>query len=67
LDSETKDRFREASRLTMQVAEFIRSKRQLEAKDKAKALKKCDSIRAILSGESGKIQSGLEVRAKHEV
>jgi hypothetical protein len=60
LDSTTKERFREASRLTKQVGEFMRSKDQLEAKDKAKVLKKCDAILAILSGESGKIQSGLE-------
>jgi len=60
LDSATKERFREASRLTQQVGEFMRSKDQLDAKDKAKVLKKCDAILAILSGESGKIQSGLE-------
>jgi Rad3-related DNA helicase len=60
LDSTTKERFREASRLTQQVGEFMRSKDQMEPKDKAKVLKKCDAILAILSGESGKIQSGLE-------
>jgi len=64
LDSDTKERFREASRLTQQVGEFMRSKGQLEAKDKAKVLKKCDTILAILSGESGKIQSGLEGRGE---
>lgn len=60
LDSATKERFREASRLTQQVGEFMRSKDQLDARDKAKVLKKCDAILAILSGESGKIQSGIE-------
>jgi Rad3-related DNA helicase len=60
LDSATKERFREASRLTQQVGEFMRSKERLDAKDKAKVLKKCDLILVILSGESGKIQSGLE-------
>jgi hypothetical protein len=64
LDPETKERFKEASRLTMQVAEFMRSKVQLEVKDKIKVLRKCDSIRAILSGESGKIQAGLEIRSE---
>ena len=62
LDHSTKERFREASRLTQQVGEFMRSKDQLDAKDKARVLKKCDAILTILSGESGKIQSGLEVR-----
>ncbi len=60
LDSATKEHFREASRLTQQVGEFMRSKDQMDPKDKAKVLKKCDAILAILSGESGKIQSGLE-------
>jgi hypothetical protein len=60
LDSITKDRFREASRLALKVREFICSKNEIEAKDKAKVLKKCDAILGILSGESGKIQSGLE-------
>jgi hypothetical protein len=60
LDSATKERFRKASRLTQQVGEFMRSKDQLDARDKARVLKKCDAILAILSGESGKIQSGLE-------
>ena len=64
LDSTTKERFREASRLALQVREFMRSKNQLEAKDKAKVLKKCDAILGILSGESGKIQSGLEARGE---
>jgi len=64
LDPATKERFREASRLTQQVGEFMRSKDQIEAKDKAKVLKKCDAILAILSGESGKIQSGLEARGE---
>jgi hypothetical protein len=60
LDGDTKERFRQASRLIQQVGEFIRSKDQLDAKDKARVLKKCDAILAILSGESGKMQSGLE-------
>ncbi len=64
LDSSTKERFREASRLTQQVGEFMRSKDQLDPKDKVKVLKKCDAILAILSGESGKIQSGLEGRGE---
>ena len=64
LDSTTKERFREASRLTQQVGEFMRSKDQLDAKDKARVLKKCDAILAILSGESGKIQAGLEGRGE---
>jgi hypothetical protein len=50
----------EASRLAHQVGEFMRSKDQLDVKDKARMLKKCDAILGILSGESGKIQSGLE-------
>lgn len=64
LDSSTKERFREASRLTQQVGEFMRSRAQIEAKDKARVLKKCDAILAILSGESGKIQAGLEGRGE---
>lgn len=64
LDSLTKERFREASRLAQQVGEFMRSRDQLDPKDKAKVLKKCDAILAILSGESGKIQSGLEGRGE---
>jgi hypothetical protein len=60
LDSTTVERFREASRLTQQVGEYLRTKGELDTKDKAKVLKKCDTILAILSGESGKIQSGLE-------
>jgi len=64
LDSATKERFREASRLTQQVGEFMRSKDQLDARDKARVLKKCDAILAILSGESGKIQAGLEGRGE---
>jgi hypothetical protein len=62
LDTDTKDRFREASRLTQQIGEFMRSRDQLDAKDKARVLKKCDAILEILSGESGKMQSGLEGR-----
>jgi hypothetical protein len=62
LDAATKERFREASRLTQQVGAFMRSKDQLEAREKDKVLRKCDAILAILSGESGKIQSGLEGR-----
>ena len=64
LDSPTKERFREASRLIQQVGEFMRTKDHLEAKEKVKVLKKCDAILAILSGESGKIQSELEVRSE---
>jgi hypothetical protein len=64
LDPETKERFREASRLAMQVSEFMPSRAQLEPREKAKVLKKCDLILAILSGESGKIQSGLEGRSE---
>jgi hypothetical protein len=60
LDSTTKDRFLEASEFAQQVGEFIRAKGQLDARDKKKVLKKCDTILTILSGESGKIQSGLE-------
>lgn len=60
LDSATKERFQEAGRLTQQVGAFLRSRSQLEPKDRAKVLRKCDEIVAILSGESGKIQSGLE-------
>jgi len=64
LDPSTKERFRKASRLTQQVGEFMRSKDGLDAKDKASVLKKCDAILAILSGESGRIQSGLEIRGE---
>ena len=64
LDPTTKESFREAGRLTQQVGEFMRSKDELDAKDKAKVLRKCDAILAILSGESGKIQSGLEGRGE---
>jgi hypothetical protein len=60
LDGQTKERFREASRLALQISEFMQSKEQFEVREKAKVLKKCDLILAILSGESGKIQSGLE-------
>src|ERR1700736_3815443 len=41
LDSDTKSRFREASRVAMQIAEFTSSKGQLETKEKAKVLRKC--------------------------
>ncbi len=64
LDSESKERLRKASRLTRLVGKFLRSKDKLEAKDKAKMLNKCDAILAILSAESGKIQSGLECGGK---
>jgi hypothetical protein len=64
LNSSTKERFREASRLTQQVGEFMRSKGEIDAKDKARVLKKCDAILAILSGESGKIQAELEGRGE---
>jgi len=64
LDSNTKGRFREASRLAQQVGEFMRSKEVLDFKDKTKILKKCDLILAILSGESGKMQSGIEARGE---
>jgi len=64
LDSSTKERFREASRLTQQVGEYMRSKGEIDAKDKARVLKKCDAILAILSGESGKIQAELEGRGE---
>jgi hypothetical protein len=60
LDSATKEHFKEASQLAMRVSEFMRSRQQLEPNDKTKLLKKCDSILAILSGESGKIQGGIE-------
>jgi hypothetical protein len=62
LDSATKESFKEASRLAMRVSEFIRSKPQPDPQERAKLLNKCDSILAILSGESGKIQAGLEGR-----
>jgi hypothetical protein len=64
LNSSTKERFREASRLTQQVGEYMRSKGEIDAKDKARVLKKCDAILAILSGESGKIQAELEGRGE---
>jgi hypothetical protein len=64
LDPVTKERFREASRLMRQVGEFMRVKERLDPNDKAKVLKKCDAVLAILSGESGKIQSQLEVRSE---
>jgi hypothetical protein len=64
LDAETKLRFREASRLAMQIGEFVRSKGQLDVKDKTKVLKKCDLILSVLSGESGKIQASLEGRGE---
>ncbi len=64
LDSATKERFLEACAFAQQVGEFIRAKGQLDSKDKKKVLKKCDTILTILSGESGKIQSGLEGRGK---
>jgi NH3-dependent NAD+ synthetase len=64
LDLETKARFREASQLARQIGEFVRSKGQLDLKDKSKVLKKCDLILSVLSRESGKIQSELEVRSE---
>ncbi len=64
LDLATKARLQKASRLTRQVGEFIRSKDNLAPEDRAKALKRCDQILGILSGESGKMQSGLETRGK---
>ena len=63
LDSATREQFREASRVAMQVAEFVR-RDQIDARDKAKLLRKCDLIASILSGESGKIQSDLESRGQ---
>jgi hypothetical protein len=60
LDPATKEHFKEASQLAMRVSEFMRSRQQLEPNDKTKLLKKCDSILAILSGESGKIQGDIE-------
>ena len=66
LDPITRDRFLEASEFAQQVGEFIRTKGQLDARDKKKVLKKCDAILAILSGESGKIQSGLEAGVSYE-
>lgn len=60
LDSDTKARFREASRVAMQVAEFTRNKGQLDSKDKVKVLRKCDLILSVLGAESGKMQGGLE-------
>jgi hypothetical protein len=42
----------------------MRSKSEIDVKDKARVLKKCDAILAILSGESGKIQSGIEGRGE---
>jgi hypothetical protein len=60
LDSDTKSRFREASRVAMQIAEFTSSKGQLETKEKAKVLRKCDLILSVLGTESGRIQGGLE-------
>jgi len=64
LDASAKERLLEASRLTRQIAEFVRAKNQLEPKDKEKVLKKCDGILAVLSGESGKIQAELEGRGE---
>jgi len=60
LDDDTKSRFRQASRTAMQIAEFARSKGQLDSREKAKVLKKCDLTLSVLSAESGKIQSDLE-------
>jgi len=60
LAPETKARFREASRLAMQISEFVRFKNQLDLKDKVKVLRKCDLILSVLSGESSKIQASLE-------
>ncbi len=64
LDTATKERFREASRLAMQIAEFMWGKNELDAREKTKLLRRCDRISSILSGESGKIQSVLEVRGE---
>jgi hypothetical protein len=64
LDLATKAHLQKASRLTRQVGEFIRSKDNLPPEDRVKALKRCDQILGILSGESGKMQSGLETRGE---
>jgi hypothetical protein len=64
LDTANKERFYEAGRLTRKVGEFLRSRGQLEPRDKTKVLRNCDSILAILSGEWGKIQSDLEGRGE---
>jgi hypothetical protein len=66
MDPATRDRFREASSLALKVREFIGGKSRLETRDKAKVLKKCNAILGILSGESGKMQSGLEGGVNHE-
>lgn len=60
LDPNTKERFLEASEFAQQIGEFIRATGQLDARNKKKVLKKCDTILTILSAESGKIQSELE-------
>jgi len=64
LDSDTRERFREASLAARQVSQFICNKEPIDSKDEAKALKKCELIMSILSGESGKIQSALETRGQ---
>jgi hypothetical protein len=64
MDSATKKRFLKASRLAQHMSEFMRWKNKLDVKDKAKVLRKCDVILAILSEESGRIQSALERRSK---
>lgn len=60
LDSNAKTRFREASRMAMQVVEFTRTKPELDPREKVKVLKKCDFILSVLGAESGKIQGSLE-------
>jgi hypothetical protein len=60
LDSETREGFKQANLLALQVLEVIRKQPLLDPRAKNKVLRKCDSILAILSGESGKIQSGIE-------
>jgi hypothetical protein len=58
LDSATEGRFLEASRLSQQVGAFLRSRSELELRDKAKLLRKCDEIAAILSGNRVKYSLG---------
>jgi hypothetical protein len=60
-DSRTQESFKKAAVLSEQVLQAIRRRRQDPAA-RAILLKKCDVILAILSGESSKIQSGIERR-----
>jgi len=62
LDPQTREGLKKVIVLIEQVLQSVRRESQPDSRIRAKLLKKCDVILAILSGESGKIQSDVEGR-----